>query len=27
MKGFEDRFEAATLPASANLEKLSDPEN
>ncbi len=27
MKGFEDRFEAATLRASANLEKLSDPEN
>ncbi len=27
MKGFKDRFEAATLRASANLEKLSDPEN
>ncbi len=27
MKGFEDRFEAATLRASANLEKLSDSED
>lgn len=27
MKGFEDRFEAATLRASADLEKRSDPEN
>ena len=26
MKSFEDRFEAATLRASADLEKLSDPE-
>ncbi len=27
MQGFEDRFEAATLRANANLEKLSDPED
>jgi len=27
MKSFEDRFEAATLRASADLEKLSDPED